>query len=282
MTRLPSIFVSHGAPTLALRPREVGPALRQVALALPAPSAILVVSPHWTSARPIVSGAPQMSAIHDFGPFDPALFDLRYEPPGAPLVARRVAERLSAAGRPTRIDERRGLDHGAWVPLQLMYPHADVPAFQLSLQPGEAPKRQFELGRLLAPLADEGVLLVFSGSFTHNLYEFDPSRPDEDGAEPYVEEFRAWVLERLSANDVPALLDYRRRAPFAERAHPTDEHLLPLFAALGAAPDSGILHHPVRSTTYGVLAMDAFVFSAQPHATSTIDSEGEAAHAISL
>ncbi len=279
MSRLPSIFVSHGAPTLALRPREIGPALRQVALALPAPSAILVVSPHWTSARPIVSAAPQMSTIHDFGPFDPALFDLRYEPPGAPAVARRVAGRLSAAGRATRIDEHRGLDHGAWVPLRLMYPHADVPAFQLSLQAREEPRRQFQLGRLLAPLADEGVLLVFSGSFTHNLYEFDPSRPDEDGVDPYVEEFRAWMLERLSANDVEALLDYRRRAPFAERAHPTEEHLLPLFAALGAAPGDATLHHPVRSTTYGVLAMDAFVFGARPHHTSILHSKGES-HAI--
>lgn len=281
MTRFPSIFVSHGAPTLALRPREVGPALRHLALALPAPSAILVVSPHWTTTHPVVSGAPRMTAIHDFGPFDSALFDLRYEPPGAPAVARRVAERLSAAGRPTRIDERRGLDHGAWVPLQLMYPHADLPAFQLSLQPAEEPKRQFELGRLLAPLADEGVLLVFSGSFTHNLYEFDPSRPDEDGVEPYVDAFRAWMLERLAANDVEALLDYRRRAPFAERAHPTEEHLLPLFAALGAAPNGAGLHHFVRSTTYGVLAMDAFVFSAQPRQTSTLDSEGET-HAITV
>jgi 4,5-DOPA dioxygenase extradiol len=269
MNRFPSVFVSHGAPTLALRPREIGPALRQLALALPQPSAILVVSPHWASARPVVSAAPRMRAIHDFGPFDPALFDLRYEPPGAPAVARRLAERLSDAGRPTRADPDRGLDHGAWVPLQLMYPRADVPVFQLSLQPGEGPRRQFELGRLLAPLAAEGVLPVFSGSFTHNLHEFDPARPDDDGVEPYVEAFRAWMLERICANDIDALIDYRRRAPFAERAHPTEEHLLPLFAALGAAPANAILHHPVRSTTYGVLAMDALVFSEPPNQPST-------------
>lgn len=276
MNRLPSIFVSHGAPTLALHPREIGSALRQLALALPAPGAILVVSPHWATAHPTVSAAPQMRTIHDFGPFDPALFELRYDAPGAPAVARRVAERLEAAGRPTRIDYGRGLDHGAWVPLQLMYPHADVPALQLSLQPHEGPRRQFELGRLLAPLADEGVLLVFSGSFTHNLYEFDPSRPDDDGVEPYVEQFRAWMLERLCANDVEALLDYRRLAPFAERAHPTEEHLLPFFAALGAAPADRILHHPVRSTTYGVLAMDTLVFSERPHQIQTPNLQGEA------
>jgi 4,5-DOPA dioxygenase extradiol len=222
-----------------------------------------------------------MTTIHDFGPFDPALFDMRYEPPGTPDVARAVAARLTGAGRQTRIDQRRGLDHGAWVPLQLMYPHADIPAFQLSLQPQDNPARQFELGRLLAPLADEGVLLVFSGSFTHNLYEFDPGRPDDDPTEPYVDAFRSWMVERLNANDTEALLDYRRRAPYAERAHPTEEHLLPLFGALGAASRNASLHHPVHSTTYGVLAMDAFVFGASTNPQLQLNSTG-AHHAIDI
>ena len=227
-----------------------------------------MVSPHWSTREPVVSAAPGMSTIHDFGGFDPALYDIRYEPPGAPALAREAAALLGASERRVRVDERRGLDHGAWVPLQLMYPHADVPAFQLSLQPQDGPREQYEVGRLLAPLASRGVLLLFSGSFTHNLYEFDPRREGE-GADPYVEAFRSWMLDRLAANDIDALFDYRRLAPHAERAHPTEEHLLPLFGALGAAPDRGSLHHPVASTTYGVLAMDAFVFGARSTAPTT-------------
>jgi 4,5-DOPA dioxygenase extradiol len=264
MERLPPLFVSHGAPTLALKPGEVGTALQGIAQSLPRPRAVIVVSPHWSTRQATVSAAPRMRTIHDFGPFDPRLFEMRYEPPGAPEVALDLAARVSAAGRAVRIDSERGLDHGAWVPLQLLYPRADVPAFQLSLQPHDSPLRQFELGRMLAPLADEGVLILASGSMTHNLGEFEFGARDDAPAEPYVREFADWIAGRIEAGDVEALIDYRRRAPHALRAHPTDEHLLPLFVALGAMEPGARMHHAVRSTTYGILAMDTFVLGAIP------------------
>ncbi|MGD9946555.1 MAG: dioxygenase [Burkholderiaceae bacterium] len=257
MTRLPSLYISHGAPTLALDPGEVGPALHRFAASLPRPRAVLVVSPHWSTAQPVLSTADRPPTIHDFHGFPRALYEIDYPCPGAPDVARQALDLLRAAGLQAGTDAGRGLDHGAWVPLRFMYPQADMPVCQLSLQPQRDPATQFQIGRALAPLADDGVLIVGSGSLTHNLHEFDRTRGDDE-VEPYVTQFVSWIRERLQAGDLSALLDYRRQAPHAQRAHPTDEHLLPLFIAMGAADDFSRVTQAAGGIAYGILSMDAF------------------------
>jgi len=258
MTALPSLFVSHGAPTFALEPGAIGSELAELARSLPKPDAVVIVSPHWTRRTTMVTTTAQPATIHDFGGFPEALYRLSYPAPGAPAVATRAIGLLEHAGVEALAEPRRGLDHGAWVPLMHMYPDATVPVVQVSLQPDRPPRDHYELGRALAPLRDEGVLIVGSGSITHNLYEF---RGPQQEVSPYVTEFTGWIADRLAAWDLDALLDYRRRAPQAARAHPTDEHLMPLMFALGAAGERPVMQrlgqHDVR---YGMLAMDAYVF----------------------
>ncbi len=259
MTRLPTVFVSHGAPTLALQPGKTGAALAQLGRALPRPRAILMVSAHWNTPSPMVSGATQPALIYDFHGFPAELYRLQYPARGAPELGQHVRQILNTANFATAIDPQRGLDHGAWVPLRLMYPDADVPVTQLSVQPSQPAAYHYRLGRALASLRTEGVLLVGSGSFTHNLLEIGRYAP-EAPTESYVTEFTEWMATHIHAGDIDTLLRYRELAPHAQRAHPTEEHLLPLFVALGAAegePES--LRLAGGGTTFGVLAMDTFV-----------------------
>ena len=194
MSRLPSLFISHGAPTFALEPGLAGPRLTALGRQLPRPQAVLVVSPHWMTPAPRVGTSSEPETIHDFGGFDPALYRLQYPVRGHEALAKRTIEQLNRAGWPAQADARRGLDHGAWVPLMHLYPDADVPTFQVSLPSRLDAQGAWAFGRALAPLADEGVLIVGSGSLTHNLYEFRGSH----GADaPYVEAFSAWVREAV-------------------------------------------------------------------------------------
>lgn len=259
MSRLPSLYISHGSPMTALNPGQVGVRLAELAAQLPRPRAIVMASAHWLSYQPVVGAHPQPPTIHDFGGFPEALFALQYPAPGDPALAADVAQRLAAAGLPTAQDPQRGLDHGAWVPLRLLYPDADIPVVPLALQPMLGPAHQFALGRALAPLRDDGVLLIGSGSITHNLHDF---RAYHSGGEaPYVRPFIAWVEQRLQANDTEALLDYRRQAPYAERAHPTDEHFQPLHFAMGAAGGEQLGAQRIDAgIDAGMLAMDIYRF----------------------
>ncbi len=259
MTDLPTVFVSHGAPTLALDPGETGRRLAALAGELPRPAAILVVSAHWDTAAPRVSGVARQRAIHDFHGFPEALYRLDYPAPGAPQLACRVQALLAESGIAAGIDAQRGLDHGAWVPLRMMYPDAAVPVTQLSLQSRLGPAHHYRLGRALSVLRHEGVLIMGSGSFTHNLGEFGRHAADGPPAS-YVREFREWVRAELEAGDLDRLFDYREHAPHAVRAHPTEEHLLPLFVALGAAGAQPKVRHIHDGVTYGILAMDIFAF----------------------
>ncbi|MDQ2990044.1 MAG: dioxygenase [Pseudomonadota bacterium] len=260
MSSLPTIFVSHGSPMLALQDSPARRFLQGLGQSLPRPKAIVVVSAHWeTAGAPAVSLAAQPETIHDFGGFPQALFDMRYQPAGAPAVAERAASLFEAAGIPVGRSAQRGLDHGAWVPLSRMYPDADVPVMQISLIRGASPAAHEKLGQALAQLRHEGVLVIGSGSLTHNLYEFR-GQPVDAPAPQWVSEFESWMRERLEANDNAALLDYRSRAPSASENHPTEEHLLPLFVAMGAAgagAKAQLLH---SSYEHGVLAMDAYAF----------------------
>jgi len=260
MTRLPTLFVSHGSPMLAVEDSPAGRFLQDLGSHFPRPRAILVASAHWESTGgPAVGLAPQPETIHDFGGFPQVLYDLAYPAPGAPQVAEKAALMLEQAGYAVGRSPQRGLDHGAWAPLMLMYPDAGIPVTQLSILRGASPANHEHLGHALAALRDEGVLVIGSGSLTHNLYEFRGGPIDAPVPE-WVSAFGTWMVEKLHANDRAALRDYRAQAPSAVRNHPTEEHLLPLFVAMGAAGEGAIAKRLHSSHEYGVLAMDVYAF----------------------
>lgn len=263
---LPSLFVSHGSPMLAVDPGHTGPALAQWGAALrqahPGLRGVVMMSPHWMSRGLRVMTHPQPATWHDFGGFPEALYQLQYPAPGHPGLADAVMQRLTAAGLAASADAERPFDHGAWVPMRYLFPAADVPLVQLSLPASARPADVYAVGRALAGLREEGVLLVGSGSMTHNLQAFFAGRPPQQApAAAYVQAFARWVEDALQAGDLDALLDYRNRAPDAARAHPTDEHFLPLYLALGAAgwgqPGGPKPHYITREVMYSHLAMDA-------------------------
>lgn len=259
MTTLPSLYISHGSPMTALQPGLTGERLAELASALPRPKAIVLASAHWLSHQPQVGSAAAPETIHDFRGFPAPLYQMRYPAPGSPALAERVMQLLEQAGLAPHDNPARGLDHGAWVPLHLLYPAADIPVVPVSIQPGLGPAHQYALGQALAPLRDEGVLVIGSGSITHNLHDFGAGYSNERQA-PYVQPFIAWIEQKLATGDLDALLDYRRQAPFAERAHPTDEHLLPLFVALGAAGAKARAQRIDAGVDLGFLAMDIYRF----------------------
>ncbi|MBA2077964.1 class III extradiol ring-cleavage dioxygenase [Rhodanobacter sp. PCA2] len=259
MPALPSLYISHGSPMTALQPGATGARLAELAHALPRPKAIVIASAHWLARSPLVGGAAQPETIHDFYGFPRELYQLRYPAPGAPALAARVAGLLDHAGLAPQLDPQRGLDHGAWVSLHLLYPAADIPVVPLSIQPELGPAHQYAVGRALAPLREEGVLVIGSGSITHNLHDLRSGYSAEHEA-PYVRPFIGWVEQKLAAGDIDALLDYRRQAPFAQHAHPTDEHFLPLYVALGAAGDGAQAQRIDAGIDLGFLAMDIYRF----------------------
>ena len=253
---LPSLFISHGSPMLALEPGASGPALARLAAELPRPKAIVLVSAHWESQELLVSGNPQPETWHDFGGFPAELFAVQYPAPGQPELAAQVVDLLKTDGLNARIDARRPFDHGVWVPLSLMYPQADIPVVQISLPSRQGPALQTRVGHALASLREQGVLLIGSGSITHNLRELDWHAGPES-VEPWAKAFRDWVIDKLAADDEAALHDYRQQAPYAVRSHPSDEHLLPLYFARGAGGDFSIAH---QGFTMGALGMDIYRF----------------------
>lgn len=252
----PSLYISHGSPMLALEPGASGPALARLAAEMPKPEAIVIVSAHWESNDLLVSGNPRPETWHDFGGFPKALFEVQYPAPGNPQLAGEVVELLQADNLPARIDTKRPFDHGVWVPLSLMYPQADIPVVQVSLPTRGGPALQTRVGHALASLRERGVLLIGSGSITHNLRELDWHAGPES-VEPWARTFRDWMIETLAANDEAALHDYRQQAPNAVRNHPSDEHLLPLYFARGAGGEFSVAH---QGFTMGALGMDIYRF----------------------
>jgi 4,5-DOPA dioxygenase extradiol len=256
---LPSLYISHGSPMLALRPSPARDFLAGLGAQFPKPKAIVVASGHWETEQPEVSGVPVNDTIHDFYGFPPALYAIRYPAPGSPELAERVAALLRQAGLSVAVDQERGLDHGAWVPLWLMYPDHDIPVLQLALQSWRGPPHHLELGRAIAALREQDVLVIGSGSFTHNLAR--PRAPDPDAPPPPdIVAFSDWMDAALTERRIDDLLEYRRKAPFAALQHPTEEHLLPLFVALGAAGDGARATRLHASSTWGTLRMDAYRF----------------------
>lgn len=253
----PLFFISHGAPTFALEPGKLGPQLRTLGAQLEGVRAVLVVSPHWQTRGVSVSTTAAPETIYDFGGFPSALYDLQYPAAGAPQIAEQVATLLMDAGYATCLDTRRGLDHGAWVPLYHLLPKAQIPVFQVSMPYDLNTEQALQLGRTLAPLRARGVLIVASGSMTHNLREF---RQGTNQPASYVQEFSAWVRAAVLANALTPMAHYRNEAPHAARAHPTEEHFLPLLVALGAQVEGDAPQLIDGGIEHDMLSMDSFVW----------------------
>jgi 4,5-DOPA dioxygenase extradiol len=260
MKKQPALFVSHGSPTLPLEKSAATDFLRRLGPSLGRPEAILMVSAHWDTERPAVSGAERPETIYDFYGFPPELYRLQYPAPGAPKLAQRVAGLLGERGFSTDIDPERGLDHGAWTPLILAYPKADIPVTQLSIQSHLGPEHHVRLGAALRPLRDEGVLIIASGGATHNLRELSRQRGNPV-PQQWTAEFNDWLAGALESRRTDDLVNYRGQAPQAVRNHPTDEHLIPLFVALGAGDPGGTTQRLHSSIESGVISMDAYRFN---------------------
>lgn len=242
-TRMPVLFQAHGAPPLLDDPGWIAE-LAGWAKALPRPKAIVVISAHW-EARPVSIGATRpLPLIYDFHGFPEKFYRLQYPAPGAPEVAARVRELLRGAGIASVDEPARGLDHGAYVPLMCMYPNADVPVLQISL-PSEDPAELFAMGQALAPLRDEGVLLIGSGFLTHNLRALGLR-----ATPAWASDFDGWAADVIARHDHRALLDYRAGAPGVRESLPTHEHFVPVIVAAGAAPE-GSVTFPITGWWWG-------------------------------
>jgi len=257
---LPSIFISHGSPDLPLRHSPAREFLKQLGETIEKPKAILVISAHWNTDRPVVNGSIQPQTVHDFGGFPPELYQLNYPAIGNPQLAERINSLLRAANFTSQIVTNRGLDHGVWNPLILIYPDADIPVTQLSIQPHHDPAYHLRLGQAIAPLREKEVLILASGTATHNLWAMGKYSHD-DLPPQWVSEFAEWLNQNVTEGNIDALLDYQQVAPYAQRNHPSPEHLLPLFVAIGAGGERPKAIQIHQSYTYGIFSMAAFAFS---------------------
>jgi 4,5-DOPA dioxygenase extradiol len=261
VTRTPVLFVSHGAPTEAMAVDGWTDALRRFGRELPRPRAIVAVSAHWTTRGTVgVTGAKAPETIHDFYGFPAPLYRIRYPAPGDPALAARIAALLGKAGIPAAVDPARGLDHGAWTPLLHGWPLAEVPVVQVSL-PEAPPDRLLAFGAALAPMREEGILIVASGGAVHNLGEVAFDAPDGE-APGWAAAFDRWLAERVAAMDAPGLARWKRDAPDPRRAHPTSEHYDPVLVAMGAARPGdtpAVLHEGFQ---FGTLSMRSFALRA--------------------
>ena len=251
-TKSPVFFVSHGAPTFAIEPGALGFTLQTLGEQLLNIGAVLVVSPHWQTKNLAVMTTTLPKTMHDFGGFSPRMYELQYQAKGQPDIAKEAVQLLIASGFATQCDDHRGFDHGAWVPLMHLLPKANVPVFQVSMPFDLNSQLAMKLGQTLAPLRDQGVLIVASGSMTHNLYELLP--PDSPPV-AYAQEFATWVKTKVITNAMDSLIRYRTEAPNAERAHPTEEHFLPLLIALGTLGNSETVQFIEGGTTYWVFRL---------------------------
>lgn len=259
MNRLPTLFLSHGSPMNAAARTASSDAWVALGRALPRPRAVLIASAHWETTVPMLTGSEKPETIHDFGGFPEELYRIRYPASGSPKLAQEAAALLKDAGITAGVNGCRGIDHGAWVPLRWMYPEADVPVVQLSLSPELGASHHVELGRALAPLTEDGVLIVGSGHATHNLRDW-MTNPRRQEPLRYAEAFANWLSERLAAHDTAALVGYREQAPDAARAHPSEEHYLPLLVAWGAAGADAEVERRSAGFEAGALANDAYLF----------------------
>jgi 4,5-DOPA dioxygenase extradiol len=255
----PAVFVSHGMPAIVIQPGPTHNFLKGLGQRFDRPKGIVCVSAHWEGAWPMLSATEMPETIHDFsGP--PVLFEKHYPAPGDPALAGEAAALLTRAGLDAKTDPSRGLDHGAWVPLMLIYPEADLPVVQLSVQTELDPQHHLNLGRALRPLREEGVLILGSGGATHNLPEIHKYSSDSPPTD-YALAFDTWLEEAITQGREKALLNYKQEGPSASRNHPYPaEHFLPLFVPLGAAGRGARGHAWHKAFMYGVLSMAAYAW----------------------
>src|SRR5436190_24223539 len=262
MARMPTLFISHGSPMLAVADSAARRFLAQLGPKLPLPKAVVVISAHYDTPTTEVTAAERPDTIHDFGGFPDELYRLRYPAPGSPELARDIVARLTAADVAARLAPNRGLDHGPWIPLSLMLPRADVPVLPISVNSRRSPQEHFALGRALRSLRDAGTLVLGSGGATHNLALYAHARGRDDDSTPpeWVESFNEWTAGAVVGRRFDDLFRYAELAPFAAQNHPTPEHYLPLFVTLGTAHDDepGVRIH--SSYDRGLLSLDAYAF----------------------
>ncbi|MBS3647016.1 dioxygenase [Pseudaminobacter sp. 19-2017] len=264
MTVMPTLFISHGGPNIVLADTPARHYLEQIPSLLPRPRAIVINSAHFETDGVAVVTDPAPGMIYDFGGFAPELYQMTYPAPGDPALAKQVLGLLDQAGlAPHRISQR-GYDHGTWTPLKLAYPDADIPVVQISIDPTRDAAWHLSIGRALAPLREEGVLVIGSGHITHNLRAYfsvlrQGANPDPALAGK-VKAFTDWFADKLAAGDTEALLDWKRRAPYPAENHPTDEHLMPIFFAYGAAGEKGRGTRTHDSVDDGFFANDSYLF----------------------
>ncbi len=250
----PSLFISHGAPNILLYPGETLDFLKSFSANRPRPSAILVMSAHFPAARPTFEAGDHPGVIYDFGGFEPELYQMAFPAPGAPALAQKAFELARAAGISATLARGRGYDHGTWVPLKAMFPDADIPVATLSVQPRENGASHLALGRALAPLRDEGVLIVGSGGATHNLRAFFAG----EDTPPWAETFNEWLCDKIETGDAEAVAAWEQ-GPDALRNHPTPEHFLPLPFAFGAG-GPGAKGKRLHRAFVGPISLDAYSF----------------------
>lgn len=250
--KLPALFISHGAPTLAIEQSATTSALARIGQNLPKPRAIVIMSAHWQSAKLEISSNPQPKTWHDFSGFAPELYELQYPAIGHPALAETVAQQLTAHGITCRVNPVRACDHGVWAPLRHLYPAADVPIVQISLPQHYDSIACYQLGAQLAQLRDEQILVIGSGNITHNLQAL---RWQADSVDQAATAFKQWLLQQLKI-DIPTALDWQQYPDYKD-IHPSDEHLLPLFFALGAGQRVSVVH---QSMAHHSLGMDIYRF----------------------
>jgi 4,5-DOPA dioxygenase extradiol len=259
MPRMPSLFISHGSPDLAVRETAAHRFLRGLGANLPRPRAILVASAHWETDVPAVATGANPTTVFDFGGFDPRLRQIRYDAPGDPALASQAAVLMQHAGLEVIPDAGRGWDHGVWVPLHLLYPERNIPVAQVSIQPLKDPAHHVRVGAALQSLRDDGVMIIASGAMTHNLGAFR-GQPVDAPVPRWVSDFTDWMADRLTSDKRADAVLYREQAPYGVQNHPEAEHILPLFVALGATAVSEPVTRLHDSFEHGVLAMDIYRF----------------------
>ncbi|WP_392559954.1 dioxygenase family protein [Orbus mooreae] len=259
-SKLPVVFITHGSPMLAVEPGKTGPLLTKLGQELNKQDikAVLMISAHWlTRHSPMLTASVELETIHDFGGFPNTLYQLQYPAKGSPDIAKEIQQQLQQSGLSVGIDKQRGLDHGAWVPLQYLFPKADIPIIELSMPWPMDAAGAIKFGTALKTLRDNGILIITSGSMTHNLYDVGYDNGIEAN---YIKPFVNWVENTVKSHDLTAMANYRTLAPYAAQAHPTDDHFLPLAIALGCSDEGEKITELDAGVTYQALAMNNYVF----------------------
>ncbi|HBI03962.1 MAG TPA: dioxygenase [Paenibacillaceae bacterium] len=254
---MPSLFIAHGAPTLVLEDNTYTRFLKEYARNLPKPKAIILFTAHWESPVPLISGVQQYDMIYDFYGFPDEMYRMVYSAKGDPNLAIKIQEAFSNQGINSQIDVSRGIDHGAWVVLQLLYPQADIPVVVLSVNPALSPGEQYNLGKALSKLREEDILIIGSGGTVHNLRAVNWRGTSVDN---WAMEFEDWIKDHVEKWDLPPLFDYEKKAPFAAQAVPRNEHFIPLLLAMGAADSSRHATLLYREFQFGNLSLTCWKF----------------------